>query len=81
VDKAKEIVENLARAVIEYDADGAAKFAREAISTGIDPLVAIEDGLAKGIQTISSKYQNGEIFVTELMIAADGGREYSGGHA
>ena len=71
MNRTKEIVENLTKSVVEYDIDGAAKWAREVVQAGIDPLVAIEDGLAKGIQMISDKFQNGEIFITELVIAAE----------
>jgi len=71
MNRTKEIVENLTKSVVEYNIDGAAKWAREVVQAGIDPLVAIEDGLAKGIQMISDKFQNGEIFITELVIAAE----------
>lgn len=37
----------------------------------IDPLKAVEDGLVKGLTVIGEKYENDEIFLPELMMAAN----------
>jgi corrinoid protein of di/trimethylamine methyltransferase len=38
---------------------------------GIDPLKAIEEGLAQGIREVGNKFANGEVFLPELIMAAE----------
>lgn len=44
-----EIFENLKKAIIEYDSEGAASLAKEAIEKKIDPMKAL-DAMIKGIR-------------------------------
>ncbi|HEB30702.1 MAG TPA: dimethylamine corrinoid protein 3 [Spirochaetes bacterium] len=37
----------------------------------MDPLIAVEDGLVSGLDVIGEKYENDEIFLPELMMAAN----------
>jgi corrinoid protein of di/trimethylamine methyltransferase len=64
------ILEDLRTAVVSYDRDGAVRVAEEALSSGIDPLTAMEEGLAKGIREVGCKFGT-EIFLSNLMMAAD----------
>ena len=66
----QEIIEDLRKAVLTYNRDLATKVAEEALSSGVDPLKAIEEGLAKGIKEIGDKFGT-ELFLTDLMMAAD----------
>jgi len=65
-----EIFEDLRSAVVSYDKDLATKVAEEALNNQIDPLKAIEEGLAKGMREIGDKFGT-EVFLTDLMMAAD----------
>ena len=47
-----DIIENLRKAVLDLDVDRVRAAAEEAVRLGIDPLEAIDDGLAKGVRTI-----------------------------
>jgi len=67
----EDILNRLKEAVINYDVDEAVKVAQEVIETGFDPLKAIEEGLAAGLQVIGDKFGSGEIFLPMLMIAAE----------
>ena len=55
---------------MNYDVDGAKDAAREAIKSGVDPVNAVENGLAKGLKAVGDKFGDGEVFLTELMLAA-----------
>ncbi|MDH5437593.1 MAG: cobalamin-dependent protein [Candidatus Bathyarchaeota archaeon] len=66
----KEIVNKLMNSVMNCDTEGAVKTAEEALKAGVDPVEAIEEGLAKGIKIIGDRFGAGEAFLTELMIAA-----------
>jgi trimethylamine corrinoid protein len=67
----REILANLKAAIIEGDNDKAQKNAREALSSKIDPLKAVEEGLSKGMAVVGENFENGEVFLPELLTAAD----------
>ena len=67
----REILANLTAAIIEGDNDKAQTSAREALNQGIDPLKAVEDGLSKGMAVVGENFENGEVFLPELLMAAD----------
>jgi len=66
-----EILAKLKSAVEEMDSELAEAAAKEAIAAGVDPLVAINDGLAAGMQTMSDLFDEGEAFVPQLVVAAE----------
>jgi corrinoid protein of di/trimethylamine methyltransferase len=67
----KKIIDGLRMAVINYDEEGSQKLAKEVLETGIDPLEAIQEGLVKGITEVGEKFSAREVFLPELVIAAD----------
>ena len=68
---AKEIVAQLKDAILAIDEDRAISTARQAVEEGVDPLLAIEEGLQPGIQVIGEKFERLECFLPELMQAAN----------
>jgi trimethylamine corrinoid protein len=67
----KEILENLSMAIIEGDEDKAKKYAKEVLISKMDPLKAVEQGLSKGMITLGERFEKGEVFLPDLLIAAD----------
>lgn len=67
----KEIFDKLAACVLTYDIDGVKAATKQAIKDGIDPLSAIQDGLAKGLKAVGERFGDGEAFLTDLMMAAE----------
>lgn len=65
-----EILENLKKAVIEYDREAAASWARKALEAGIDPIEAL-DALTGGIRQVGDGYGRGELWLPELVGAAE----------
>ena len=65
-----EILENLKRAVLEYDSKGAASWARKAMEEKIDPIKAL-DTLTVVIREVGDGFGKGELFLPELLGAAD----------
>jgi corrinoid protein of di/trimethylamine methyltransferase len=65
------IIEGLRKAVLTYDIEGAIKLAKKAVDSGINPIKAIEEGLVKGIRKVGKKFENKEIFLSELIMAAE----------
>ena len=66
-----EILIKLKESILTFDETIAEKTAQEAINIGMDPLIAVEDGLVSGLDVIGEKYENDEIFLPELMMAAN----------
>lgn len=66
-----EILGKLKESILIFDVELAEKSAQEAVNNDIDPLKAVEEGLVKGLDIIGEKYENDEIFLPELMMAAN----------
>ncbi|MHB9093405.1 MAG: corrinoid protein [Eubacteriales bacterium] len=67
----QEILDNLKNGVVDYEEDVVVENANAALAEGIDPEKAIFDGLVCGIEEIGRLYELEEIFVPEMLIAAD----------
>ncbi|TWH46815.1 corrinoid protein [Sporomusa sp. KB1] len=67
----RKILEKLRRAVEEMETSLAEKAAKEAVASGLDPVVAINEGLAVGMKTVSDLFDEGEVFVPHLLVAAE----------
>jgi len=67
----EKVLKDLQKAILGYDSDAAARSAKAAISEKIDPLVAIEKGLVPAIEEVGDKFEKMEIYLPELMLAAD----------
>lgn len=66
----REFLENLKKAVEEYDADGAASWARKAIEAKIDPIEAV-DALTEAVRGIGNAFGRGELWLPDLFGAAE----------
>ena len=65
------ILDNLAHAVITGKKDLAMDNARAVIDNNVDPLEALEHGISKGMLTVGEKFESGESYLPELIMAAD----------
>ncbi len=66
-----DYITRLREAIMNYDADEATKVAKEAVTAGVDPVEAIEKGLAVGIREMGERFQRFEIFLPHLVLASD----------
>jgi trimethylamine corrinoid protein len=67
----EEIIVRLEKAVVEGDVDATKAAATQAAMAGLDPLDTIERGLARGVRTVGERFGKGELFITDLMAAAE----------
>jgi dimethylamine corrinoid protein len=67
----KAILGELENSVKNLQEEEAAEAAKKALAAGIDPVEAIEAGLAKGIREVGEKFGRKEMFVVELIYAAE----------
>jgi len=66
-----EILENLKNAVIEGDDVKAVDNAKAALAADMDPLQAMQLGLAKGTDVIGERFERGEAYLPELIMAGE----------
>ncbi len=64
-----EILENLGKAVKEYDIEAAEDWAKKAVAEKLDPFRAL-DALTSAIRDVGKAFAEDEIFLPELLGAA-----------
>ncbi len=69
--KKEEICEDLFRAVVDLDREKGQRAANELVKEKLDPLEGIGKGLSKGMKVIGEKFEKLEIYLPELLMAAD----------
>ncbi|WP_415945447.1 corrinoid protein [Selenomonas montiformis] len=67
----EEVLAKLKTCIEELDEDLGTEAAKEAVELGLDPIEAISKGLGAGMQTQSDLFDEGEVFVPQLVVAAD----------
>jgi corrinoid protein of di/trimethylamine methyltransferase len=66
-----DYIQKLYDAVLNYDIEKAEQVAAESVKVGVDPLEAIENGLATGIREVGDRFHRFEIFLPHLVLASD----------
>ena len=69
--KKEEIFEDLLRAVVDLDEEKGIRAGTKLIEEKIDPIEGIEKGLSKGMKVIGDMFNNSEIYLPEMIMAAD----------
>ena len=67
----EQILAGLADAVVQMDEARAVELAHAAIAAGMDAYEAISQGLSKGMDVVSCKYETEEYFVPEILLCSD----------
>lgn len=67
----EKILDDLQRGVLEMDEELTEEAAKEALLENLDPLVAINDGLLKGMNEAGRLFEEEEYFVPELLLCSD----------
>jgi corrinoid protein of di/trimethylamine methyltransferase len=67
----KELFEALAQSIIDGEDEDAAGLAQQVIDQNIDPLEAINQGYVAGLDEVGEQYSRGEMFLPDLVLAAE----------
>lgn len=67
----KELLNQMAAAVLEMEEDAAAEISQAYIDCGFDALEGITEGLAPGMNRAGELYEEEEYFVPELLLCSD----------
>jgi len=71
MEKEKDLIEKLQRAVLEYNEEEVVKLSNEVIETDMDPKKAIMEGLAKGMRDVGELFENETYSIPEVLLCAD----------
>ena len=66
-----EFLKQLQEAIILGEPDQAAELATEALEAGVEPLIVIEETLNPGMRVVGARYESGEYFIPDLVMAAE----------
>jgi trimethylamine corrinoid protein len=66
-----EIFEHIYEAIVQRDRDTVLKLSKKVVDEGIDPTQAIEQGFKRGMERIGEMFAELEIFIPDMITAAD----------
>lgn len=67
----KDILAKLRDSIVNLDINNVKKAAEEVLEAGIPAFKAVIDGMAKGMEIVGNKYEDGEYFLAELIMAGE----------
>jgi corrinoid protein of di/trimethylamine methyltransferase len=67
----EELLQKLSDSVVEMDEERAVKYSSQAVEENLDAYIAIDKGLAKGMERAGKLFDEEEYFVPELIICSD----------
>jgi len=70
----KDFIKELMQVIVEGDEDQAASAAQAAIDAGVDPKQLIKESINAPMNDVGKKFQNGDIFLPELIMIGDAAR-------
>lgn len=67
----KAVLERLKEAVVKFDVDAVKEACDDALRQKISAYEIVTEGMAKGMEVIGEKYERGEFFLSELIMAGE----------
>jgi corrinoid protein of di/trimethylamine methyltransferase len=65
-----DILTKITQSLVDIEPDQTTKLTEEALTAGLAPLTIINEGLVPGMDIIGQKFQTGEYFLPQMVIAA-----------
>lgn len=67
-----DLFEKLTNSLVDGDPDAATALTQQALAAGLEPMAIIRQGLMPGMDIVGQKFSDGEYFLPDLIIAAEG---------
>ena len=64
------MIEEIVNSIVTYDPEGVVIKCEKALEYGVDPLMIVEEGIAKALKIVGDGYEKGEFFLVHLISAA-----------
>jgi trimethylamine corrinoid protein len=68
-------LDSLVNAILSFDADKVIEATKRAVDDGVDPAKVIDDGLTKGLRIVGKRFEDGELFLMHLVVAAEASKK------
>lgn len=68
----QDLIEQITNSVIEGDPDLTIELTRQALAAGVPPMEIIDRGLIPGMDVVGQRFSDGEYFLPNLIISAEG---------
>ncbi|MEM0371006.1 MAG: corrinoid protein [Ignisphaera sp.] len=68
---AENILNKIKNSLAELDLEGTLKWIEEALNNGVNIMDIIEKGLSEGMKIVGDKYEKGEYFVADMIVASE----------
>ncbi|MBW2208687.1 MAG: cobalamin-dependent protein, partial [Deltaproteobacteria bacterium] len=75
--KEQEILDALCRAIVDGEQEITVELAKKIIAMQMDPLLAIDDGIRKGLDIVEDGFRREEVFLPQLVMAGEAAMEGS----
>ncbi len=62
---------SLQESIVNLDFNAVVEVAKEAMDAGVDPHIAITEGMVPGMTIVGDKFESGEYFLSELVVAGE----------
>ncbi len=67
----KELLQNLAASILSGNRNSALEWAERGLQSGVNPLDLISNGLTVGLNEVGDKFECGEYYLPDMMLAAE----------
>ena len=71
----EELLEKIRDSIVNLDFDGSKELVRKALEAEVDPNEIISKCIAEAMNIVGEKYESGEYFLSELIVAGEIGKE------
>jgi 5-methyltetrahydrofolate--homocysteine methyltransferase len=68
---ARDAIERVLQAVADLEIDRVAARVRDALQAGAEPRTVLNDGLSAGVQVVGERFEAGDYYLTELVLAGE----------
>ena len=68
---ASKAIEQVYEAVVDLDIDGVEAQVKVALQAGVEPRVVLNEGLSAGVRAVGERFETGEYFLTDLVLAGE----------
>ncbi len=70
-----DYLQKIKECLVNMDIDGAKENTKKALEAGVNPQDIISRGIAEGMDIVGKKFEEGEYFLSELLVAGEIGKE------
>jgi len=63
--------EQMKDAVVRGDREASVELAKKAVESGVDPMQAIREGFAQGMEVVGRGFEDGSLFLPDMMLSAE----------